>query len=675
MRKSATAAQQRRNRSVAVTHGVAHKSLPAFMLSTLLVATACTAHARRSAARCDSACFVAAPYPSPSGSRDIIWLASSSYGVFTSAAGEVFRSDDGGASWKVLATGIEGDPTPLVVVGARLLIPYTVASASGDDTLQMVASSDGGRSWSRAPRPPGEIVAMGDTLLAYTARAVMRSNDGGATWRDTVLRYSDSTRDGDMFEEQGLRALDSTIVFLHRESGDYLSRDAGAHWRRIPGPSVDAMDAVAARADTVYSLGPEIAGSRGFRYLTPTLRWATVARIRKGNAYLGTAGIRIIAGEFWVTAGDADTIFHSESAAGPWRGTPAAPDANDLSRVLEHEHVIIAGGESGIFRSSDGGRTWSPSNAGIPDSLFGAAASSAVLAAYSDARVHLLRSGEWTTSASIAATLRADSAVVYDPSVLGMTADSERVFVIAGNTLLRSDAGGPFQRVASFEHLLNPELTPEAVRTPLAVSGSVLLASVIRESRDGEYFGELLRSADGGRSWVSLTDDTLSASAAIPSPDVLAEHDGIFYAGDHTGVFRSTDGLHWSTVAEGLGRGLPVPTTIYPSPGGILVGTVDGGLFHVDTIAGRVQWIRSVATGLAGDVTGLWRSPTAPATIIATTTLGCFWSTDGGQRFSPLLMQRDRSSAGPASALLEWRDTLLAVTPRGLLRVMRTWPE
>jgi hypothetical protein len=151
----------------------------------------------------------------------------------TNGAG-VMRSDDGGATWRVV--GLEG-------IAVRSLAAEDGTVVAGSQPVGVHRSDDGGASWralrsfpwrpywwqpAQPPHRHGYVSALavrGDTILAgIEAFRGFRSADGGATWRPLRRGFS---RDCHALVLAHGRAYEGAGL------GTSWSMDAGATWRPV----------------------------------------------------------------------------------------------------------------------------------------------------------------------------------------------------------------------------------------------------------------------------------------------------------------------------------------------------------------------------------------------------------------------------------------------------------
>jgi photosystem II stability/assembly factor-like uncharacterized protein len=260
----------------------------------------------------------------------------------------LFRSRDSGRSWEPVGPGIEHESITAVAVSHAersesfgIVYAGTEPSAvfrsdTGGDRwmdlagLHMLPSAD---TWSFPPRPDthhvrwiAADVSVADRLfVAIEAGALVRTFDGGQTWRDRVRGGPYDTHTA------ATHPLAPGRIYSAAGDGYFESADAGDSWRSpedglkhfyLVGVAVDPAD-----PDTVIISATEGPGS--------------AYRPRRAEAYI----YRRTAREGWVLA---------------MSGLPEAKGTT-ASRFATHAGepgVIYAAKNRGLFRSEDAGRSW-----------------------------------------------------------------------------------------------------------------------------------------------------------------------------------------------------------------------------------------------------------------------------------------------------------------------------
>ena len=284
----------------------------------------------------------------------------------------LYRSTDGGATWNrvdiieiLLASPLDrcsgGAGRTLLLLAVDPTAPATLyASLSLSGLLR---SSDGGVSWQPAglPRSVLSLALTPSSLYAGTSRGgVYRSDDRGLTWRAA----SDGLTSFDVFE-LAVDPTTPTTLYAATDNGVHKSDDSGLTWRAVglPGQSVWALAAIPTMPTTLYAgvgYGDEpgvykstdggetwrAIGLPGQRILTlavdPTTPTTLYAGVREGGVQRSDDG-----GETWRAVGL------------PGRSVRA------LAIHPVEPAILYAGtddrGEDALFRSTDGGATWSES--------------------------------------------------------------------------------------------------------------------------------------------------------------------------------------------------------------------------------------------------------------------------------------------------------------------------
>jgi photosystem II stability/assembly factor-like uncharacterized protein len=318
--------------------------------------------------------------------------------------------------------------------------------------------------------------------------------------------------------------------------------------------------------------------------------------------------------------------FPAAARAGTGVWTPLGPDGGTVTALVADpraSQTVLAGtATAGVFRSTDGGATWTASNQGmgLPGQV---------------TRVNALR---------------------LDPL------RPERAYAVTDGSVFKSADGGRSWAAAA-------RGLPSAVR--------LLSLAIDPHNSNRLYLGAargIYRSLDAGATWQRPSPGTPTANVRALAVDPRS---GDLYAGtDSDGVLASTDGgSHWRALAAGLPAGtvaaLEVDSTRAPS---LLFAGASDGLYRAD-IRGR-RWVQVGAPALAGPVdslafdgrTGRFYAGTEGAGVFASDDRGATWRavSEGLEATDPVLAL----AAGTAGVFAGTRGTegpggVFASTDRG----------
>lgn len=283
--------------------------------------------------------------------------------------------------------------------------------------------------------------------------------------------------------------------------------------------------------------------------------------------------------------------------------TPIAP-ASDTGRVsavvcspTDPNRIYVAGADGGVWRTLDGGLTWSPLTDHMPTTAMGALALDPT-----DEDVIYAGTGE----ANFANHSR------YGLGLFKSTDGGDSWVHLAESTF----AGRCFAKI--LVHPSSPQTVWAAV-TP--AGGFPALAAAKGHPQRGDAVG-VFRSVDGGVTWTALTNG-LPALAATDlaidptNPDVVYAAIGHIFGSPDNGIYKSTDGGDGWTR---LGGGLPTTTM-----GRISLAVAPSNGQRLYALVTRP----SNASGGGASMLGAFRSDTGGATWTALTSLSNIQATYG----------------------------------------------
>ena len=480
-------------------------------------------------------------------------------GLAVGARGTILRTRDGGESWQRL-------PAPdTTTYYALYMFDYNTILAAGSGGA-IIQSYNGGDLWeSRASNTTQPLYTLVSNGIDYTyaagqGGALVRSLDGGGTWSPWSWAAVGTTT---------IRALlfpGNNIGLALGEFGRvYRSQDNGGSWTLqsslLNSPSLRAGGFI----DHVNGF---ICGSSGALFSTDNagVTWKALA----SGTSLSLQGIAFNPGGRGVLCGESGTLLSTANSGLNWASCLDAFTTGKLRGIsLADENVTVAVGDSSgkgmIFRSGDGGGTWSARLRRIgvlfedccfvsPDSGFVVGASSVILRT-SDGGL------SWSQISSLPVSSSFNSIHFVTPRIGAV--------VGGGGAILRTnDAGATWINQTNSAYGL--PLQDVHFTTP-----SIGLAV--------GFLGTVLRTVNGGSTWSKINAGTVETLNGVAFADSV--HAVI--VGAKARILRSVDrGENWSPVSV---TGLPATTALeqvfFASPqvgfivgsGGCILRSEDGG--------------------------------------------------------------------------------------------------
>ena len=252
-----------------------------------------------------------------------------------------------------------------VLMGWGALSSHVSAAPAGFAPAGRLTGLGSGKIWSVAVEP-----SLPSTILAATDVGVYVSHDTGATWIRTLA--------GMRVWTVGFDARNPSNVFAGTDGvGVYASADSGATW--VPASSglgnldvrafAFGLDGIAAGTDAGVALSPN-----GRVWHDGGLDRYSIAAVAVAANY---PQFTVIAGADGAISGTlASGYLFSSSGGGAWEvlqsGLPSGAEvssitAGEIDKAVPKRPLIVATSQ-GIFRSGDGGATWT-AGTGVPQAL------------------------------------------------------------------------------------------------------------------------------------------------------------------------------------------------------------------------------------------------------------------------------------------------------------------
>jgi photosystem II stability/assembly factor-like uncharacterized protein len=584
--------------------------------------------------------------------------------------GTLVRTDDGGATWSGLRTGLTDDLRRVRVVNADTVV------LAGPCALRR--SEDGGQSFTRLPWTasdegcPSEIVSIHfpspSTGYVLTRDAsVFRTGDGGETFSkvtsvpgpeaptdifftgaDTgvattggsgsgkIYRTTDSGNSWTEVEStgqslNGLRFLPGGVGFAVGNAKTLMGTvDGGATWTPQPlaGPSETPNLTSISCADPLTCL---IAESSGTTLLRTTDGGATATSVTPSTQPIFAVGFSSATRA--VAVGSAGATVVSDDAGATWSpiGGRISGDNFVRLRATSSQVAHASGADGTIARTVNGGVDWFtvgvPTTAGIVDASF---VSQDVGFAIDGA------GGAFKTTNGGASWQILNTGASTNPrAVLAL---SDTVVLLVGETGIRrsTDGGNSFEAVADRD-------LRKGLLTDVDPAGSAVFA----------FGAKALRaSSDGGETWRKVKFP--SGGPGLSHVDFLDPRSGYAMTFDGRLFVTTNGGRKWKDVpAIGTHDGIELSFSSlengYLSVGGPVSLFGGSGLSYRTTDGGKTWQPQLIAEGLTFAVD-------AGSTGFASTSAGEFFATSsGGQAANPSTLTIKKGTAGTASRRIEFK--------------------
>ncbi|MFQ5349887.1 MAG: YCF48-related protein, partial [Thermoanaerobaculia bacterium] len=447
----------------------------------------------------------------------------------------LFKSTDGGVSWSASSAGADFDTVLTLVID-----PVTPATVYvGSQSSGVHKSGDGGASWSEASSGlpfeavPALAIDPGTpaTLFAANFGDIFRTTNGATTWAavgagvpaaDITALVVDPTSSSNAFAGAG--------------SGVLATTDGGASWSErnsgLRALNIDRLQIEPASPATVYAASPD-------------------------------AG-----------------IFRSDDSGASWQGAHTGDDrrARALALATSQPGTLFAAGVSGLRKTTDGGASWSdpvvdPADfGGLGPQVRALAvdpnAPGVVFAGQSGAPGKVYRSTDggasWSPSLEVMTTLR-----TFEPQSISFAPGSSSVALVGyfGQPLGFGPPAYTVERTTDGGATWASVLTGDAL-DKLEIRFDPLDPTTVFVTVSDDSAFEIFRSTDSGATWQPLAAALPCAHLVLPDPGIAAALwagcEPVFLSEDHGASWAAFDDTGFPVGAGGA-RDLALALTSSPT--------------------------------------------------------------------------------------------------------------
>jgi photosystem II stability/assembly factor-like uncharacterized protein len=471
------------------------------------------------------------------------WEDANEYG---GAGGGLFKSTDGGTTWRKLTEGLPEDVVQIYVAIAPSNPDRLYATLATTHGLGIYRSDDAGESWSRVTtdRRPALRIGGGDLpvpkvdpknpdVVYSTSIVTWRSTDGGKTW--TGIRGAPG---GDDYQNIWINPNDPNIILLVSDQGAIVSVNGGATWSSWYNQPTAQLYHVIADNSFPYRVcagqqesGSVCLASRGNDGAVTFREWHPVGVIEYGYVAPDPLHPDIVygAGRSEVSRFDWRTGQVQNVTPIPLRSVKHRADRTEPVLFSPVDPHILYYATNALFKTTDGGHSWqtispdlSRPHPGIPTSL-----------------------GKLADKDPNAQKVRG---VIYALGVSFKNVNTLWAGTDDGLVWVTRDGGKNWKDVTP------PDLTPWSKVTQLVVShfdDASAYASVSRFRID-DLHPYLYRTHDGGKTWQKIASGLpQDAPADTVREDPIRK--GLLFAGTEKAVWVSfDDGDHWQSLQLNL---------------------------------------------------------------------------------------------------------------------------
>ncbi len=538
-------------------------------------------------------------------------------GVWGGATGGIFKSTDGGTSWKPIMQGIPDgfSQAELAIAPSNPRRLYATVGASAGAGI--FRSDDAGETWTRATtdnRIPGRIDEAvpvvfpkdPDSLLV-TNVVTYKSTDGGKTW--TPFKGAPG---GDDYQNAWINPNDPNIILLASDQGAVVSLNGGQSWSSWYNQPTAQLYHVMADNAFPYRVcggqqesGSACVSSRGNDGQITFREWHPVGVEEYGYAAPDPLNPDIVFGGK-ITRYDRRTgQVSSVSPVAGGRGGGAGAAAVNYRTVRTQPVVFSLADPHALFfannylwKTLDGGINWKRISPDLTRETY-----------------ELPKSiGKYSNQPSAQATQRG---VIYTigPSYV----DINRIWVGTDDGLIQTTVDGGLH----WKNVTPPQITPWMkvfIIDPGRFDSSTAYAAV-NTLRIDDMRPHVFRTHDGGATWTEIVNG-LPDGAVVSVVREDPKKKGLLFAGSETQVYVSfDDGDHWQSlrlnmapssvrdliikdddvVAATHGRGIWILDDITPlRQMDFQTANTDAVLFK-PTTAWRIRWNMNTDTPLPPD--------------------------------------------------------------------------
>jgi photosystem II stability/assembly factor-like uncharacterized protein len=506
-------------------------------------------------------------------------------GDFNGTEGGIYKSTDGGTTWKELSGGLPTGIVQAYVAISRSNPQRLLAPVATKDTVELYRSDDAGATWTKAtddPRPKmriggGDLPVPGidpknPDVNYMTSTVTWKSTDGGKTW--TGWRGAPG---GDDYQNIWINPENPDTIILGSDQGALITVNGGQSWSSWYNQPTAQVYHVNADNAFPYRLcsgqqesGSVCIASRGNDGEITFRDWHPVAAEEYGYVVPDPTDPDIIFG---------GKLSRYDRRTGQAQNVIPVPLANPNFRVIRTEPIVFSPFDphmmyftaNTLWTTSDAGRSWKQASPDLTRKTFEVPASVGIFS-------------------SQPAAAPKQRGVIYALALSPV--DRKRMWAGTDDGLIwvTSDGG------AHWDDVTPAQLSPWQKVSVLEASHSDAQEAyaAINTLRLDDLRPHIFRTRDSGKTWTEIVEG-IASNQNVNSVREDTQRKGLLFAGTEGGVWLSfDDGGHWRSLR------LNLPATsvrdLLVKDNDLAVATHGRGFWILDDITPLRQWDDQLAT-------------------------------------------------------------------------------
>ena len=541
------------------------------------------------------------PLPAPNVLRKASFL-NERVGWAVGSDSLLLRTSNGGASWDIVQTGVLPRTGQFVqFFDVRAVSDQIIWAMANTGT---VITTDGGRTWRYGTDGGNSIFALSERVAWViddnsSSGIVLRSSNGGRTWQTAMV--------------QGIRLreaffLDSLRGWAVGSEGIAATTDGGATWTTILQPNATTLGGSTRFTDVWREQGGNVAvvvaedstilrtsngGTSWERASLPTSSFTDITRLRMLN---GQTGFALAEGNIVLATTDSGRTWLQRSVV------PASTIVTDVQFVSEQVGYAVGGisfdiQESSVWKTSDGGRTWTQIRGTKNMPLYGLAVRTATdVTAVGNITILNTSNGGLLWATQLPLPGNADNFAKLYRSTVFLNPNLGYIVGEVGRILKTSDGGRTWTQPVASRNAGNDWYDVSfANDTTGWTVGANTSSSTFQGNRTFFATPIISRTTDGGRTWTAQTlprttavQDTLQSVHAVSG--LVA-----FAVGNQGAIYATRDGgAAWARQTSPTRSNLYGVFFLNENLGWAVGGTSESAVI-LQTTDGGATWRRQLA--------------------------------------------------------------------------------